>query len=112
MSGDGMAGQVRRLRQVTDILGWAAEDQLTYLRELGVGGVVDELALQFDDSYRVLAELRRRDLVSHQAEEALAAVDVQLSAMSNGDLWSERSVRDAPEWMTVRSLAKRALSLL
>ncbi|OKI31987.1 hypothetical protein A6A25_26450 [Saccharothrix sp. CB00851] len=71
-----------------------------------------ELALQFDDSFRVLAELRRNDLVSEQAEEALAAVEVQLSAMSNGDVWSERSVRDAPEWRTLRSLAKKALALL
>jgi hypothetical protein len=108
-----MSGQARRLRKVTEILTWDAPDQLRYLRELlGSDELVDELALQFDDSFQVLPELRLNDLVSKEAEVALKALATQLAELDGADSWSAGSLREAPEWQRVRVLAREALALL
>lgn len=113
MSDNNVSGHAERLRRVTEILSWDAGEQLAYLRELlGSDTMVDELALQFDDSYQVVPELRAADLVSGEAEGSLRELADRLTELDGADLWSAESLREAPQWQTVRELARTALPLL
>jgi hypothetical protein len=108
------AGQARRLLRVTEILALGADDQLDYLHGLGIEGLVDELALQFDDSFVVLPELRLNGLVSEDAERALQKVDEQLVAMgeTGPDVWTEPVLANSEDWRRVRTLAATAAATL
>ncbi len=75
----------------------------------------DELALNFEDSYLMVAGLVHHSLLSPEAAQRLEALDAQLKAMSGWDkeeLWTLRAVRSDPLWERVRELARSALELL
>lgn len=74
----------------------------------------DELALDFDDAYRLLQQCRQLELSAAQ-RDAVAAVDHILDQMSgpeHGVLWTEAAVGSAPEWERVRGAARAALRAL
>lgn len=111
------------LTRVLTILAQPADEQISHLRSLDVipsnpagaeaWATVDDLALDFD-AIAPAAYGREADGDFTAAElDAVRAVDLALSAMSgarNADLWTERALRDAPEWANVRVLARRALA--
>lgn len=104
--------QLARVISGVTVLGMDAQEQIVWLR----GVHPDELALNFDDGYRLIPELRDGGvLFSEGALAALAALDQQLESMSgshNLDLWTIEAIRHDPEWERVRDLAQRALPLL
>lgn len=74
----------------------------------------DELALDFDDAYRLLQQCQQLELSAAQ-RDAVAAVDRllgQLSGPEHGMLWTEAALRRAPEWEQVRGAARAALRVL
>ena len=94
------------------VLAMDAQEQIVWLR----GIHPDELALNFDEGYQMIPEVRDSGVVfSDEALAALAALDQQLASMSGRhkeDLWTTEAIRYDPEWERVRDLANRALPLL
>lgn len=98
---------------MTDMLSWSADDQLAYLDGIGVPGLVDELALLFDDSMATVPALSEEGLLSAEANRALQKIDDALGRMSGPDgPWDAESLATAPEWTEVRDLARAAGGLL
>lgn len=61
-----------------------------------------------------MPQLEAGQYVTHDQARALAAIDQQLDLMSgqvNARLWTDEALRSAPEWDTVRGLARTALAL-
>ncbi|WP_284528463.1 hypothetical protein [Microbacterium sp. T2.11-28] len=92
------------LRSALARLGAPADEQLNYLRGLGVEGSLDELALEFDDAYRPLADVvglrpDRPDVAKllRQLDSALASDALRWAA---DDIYSD-------EWESIRRLARR-----
>jgi hypothetical protein len=95
------------------VLASDAEVQVAWLSR--VCAVVDELVLEFDQGYRLLATFVERDWIDSGAAPALAELDRQLAGMG-GDhqraLWTAEALATRPEWDRVRILARAALILL
>ncbi|WP_033323648.1 hypothetical protein [Streptomyces yerevanensis] len=103
---------VRQLEQALERLSWDAERQIDYTRRLGVG--VDELALEFDDSYRPVSRLIEEGLLPEALSEAIKFIDQSLEGMTRTpeDKWTEDAVRASQEWLDMRKTARQAVSLL
>jgi hypothetical protein len=74
----------------------------------------DELALEFDESYRAFVG-ERRDQLDDEQRRCLKAVDGALARMSDqnaSDLWTDEGLRTSVEWARVRALARDALRAL
>ncbi|WP_410669524.1 hypothetical protein [Amycolatopsis sp. cmx-4-68] len=103
--------QLREFREALTRLTWPAERQQAWLREIGVPGLADELALEFDDFYEPLG----RSLGHGDATPVLAELDALLTRMSgevNAHLWRPDALTSEPDWQRVRELATAALGLL
>jgi hypothetical protein len=77
--------------------------------------LIDELALEFDDGFRLLPTFVERGWLNDAALPILTQLDEQLAAMSgehNADLWQIEALTSRAEWNRVRVLAKAALTLL
>jgi hypothetical protein len=99
------------------VLASDAEVQVAWLsRAFAEGGaVVDELALEFDQGFRLLSTFVERDWIDAAAVGALTELDQQLDEMSgdhNRTLWTAEALATRPEWDRVRFLARAALILL
>ena len=74
----------------------------------------DELALDFADALLLISDCPQVELSAAQ-QETLGQLDAHLEAMSaapRAPLWTDAAVRGAPEWVTVRRLAREALVAL
>ncbi len=72
-------------------------------------GPVDELALEFDDVARAVAE---SGWLTAEGAEAVGRLNRHLTKMSgptNAHLWTRDALHDAPEWDETRKLARQAL---
>jgi hypothetical protein len=98
------------------VLGLPADAQVSWLHRLFADAtpVVDELALEYDDGFRLVPTFIELGWLDAAALPALEQLDAQLDAMSgerNAELWHvDALVRE--EWDRIRSLATEALSLL
>jgi hypothetical protein len=106
----------RFLRSVA-VLALPAAAQVDWLRSLGLGepGLADELALEFDDGFGMLAGLMAQGVVPDAATPILLQIDSLLSTMSEGsqpEVWEVEALSSAPQWEEVRELAQRVLSLM
>lgn len=105
---------VNKMREALGLLAADAGDQLRYLSEIGVAGVVDELALEFDDLMTLAqSRLDQGDITEVQYEK-LRELDQKLSDMSgsnNASLWTEEALRTSDEWKEVRRLARSTLDV-
>ena len=103
----GMGGQTgEQLRAAVVRLAWAADAQIEYLHGIGVGGLADELALEFDDAFAVH---RACPGSLGPAGPVLADLDRALDRMSgeaNARLWTGQALQSATEWREVRALAR------
>jgi hypothetical protein len=77
--------------------------------------LVDELALEFDDGFRLVPTFIERGWINAAAMPALTELDEWLAAMSgqrNAHLWNADAVTTRAEWDRVRTLARAALAAL
>jgi hypothetical protein len=93
-----------------------ASEQIAYVN-LGRGLPVhiDELALELDDVYVLVPQLVGARWLTARQEALITVVSLRLGAMSgehNGELWTERALRECAEWKMVRALAIQALAEL
>jgi hypothetical protein len=76
----------------------------------------DELALTFDDAYRLLPTLVAEGAqLSEIALATLKAIDEALDAMTgerNSELWTIEAIRTNRRWADLRTLAHEALAAL
>jgi hypothetical protein len=96
------------------VLALEAGAQVTWLNERGLP-LVDELALEFDDGFRLVPTFIERGWLNDAALPALIEIDEQLSSMSgerNADLWHVEALASRTEWDRVRASARTALALL
>jgi hypothetical protein len=97
------------------VLALDAPTQLAWLASLGLPGtpsVTDELALEFDDGYRLIPRFVANGWLSAESGGLLAPIDAALAAMSgpsNADVWAVEALESDPRWMEVRVLAREAL---
>lgn len=105
----------RSLRHVLTTLAAEPEQQLEYLARLGDSRCVDELALEFDDEFRMARSVASYGAVDPELLCALADLDQALERMSgqvNASLWTPQAIADSHEWATIRALAAVALARL
>jgi len=96
------------------VLALEADAQIAWLGKKGLPPV-DELALEFDDGFRLVPTFIERGWLNATALPVLAEIDQHLSSMSgehNADLWQVESLARRTEWDQVRTLARTALILL
>jgi hypothetical protein len=78
--------------------------------------VLDEIALQYDDAWRLVPQIRQAGLLSDEQHEALARLDRHLEEMSNAadkdSLWTIETMEGDERWETFRRLAGQALAAL
>jgi hypothetical protein len=96
------------------VLALPATGQVAWLGSLGVdvGDCADELALEFDDGFVMLAQFLAVELISEAVACFVLRLDDALSAMSgpaNSDLWTLAALETDPRWQQVRQLAQEVL---
>ncbi|MFI7011635.1 hypothetical protein [Streptomyces sp. NPDC050145] len=95
-----------------DRLTWPATRQVEHLRRWGVGP--DELALEFDDAYRMVPALVSRGTLPDDVGTRLREVDSLLAEMSDGTdtAWTDEAMTRSPMWDRLRRAAQEALEAL
>lgn len=84
-----------------------ASAQVSYLHDLGVGDLADELALEFDAVFQPLSALLRQ---TPQFSPWLAVLQRLDSALDDDELtWRSDSLTFSPAWEQIRRLAADAL---
>lgn len=89
------------------------EDQRAYLNDLGVSGLTDELALEFDDALQPVRHQLRElgiDPVDIARIELLSDLLVDMSGAENEQLWLPEAL-DSPPWRRVRDVATELVHL-
>lgn len=100
------------------ILALDAEGQVDWLQSLGLPGraaLADELALEFDDGFKLLPSFLNNGWLSQDIVGVVSEIDRALADMSgqaNKDLWAVEALPSDPRWKEVRVLARKALVLI
>lgn len=94
------------------VLALPAADQVTWVESLGVGPVVDELALELGDGALLAPQFVEAGWLGTDVLEPLRALDALLADMSgpaNAPLWDVSALGSSPRWAEVREQAKQVL---
>lgn len=96
------------------VLAFPAEDQIAWIRSVPIGLVdADELALEFDDGYRLLPQFESLGWIPEAVRGPADDIDRLLTQMSGpSGPWSFDDLRSDSRWTEVRLVALRALSAL
>ena len=97
------------LRAALEHLAAEPGDQVRYLRQLGTGPSLDELALGLDDVAEASESWASSDV--RDCVRVLATRLDEMSGEANAHLWDPEAL-DSPEWAVVRTLAVDALAAL
>ncbi|MFE6848729.1 hypothetical protein [Streptomyces sp. NPDC057686] len=92
------------------VLGADCSDQLAWIDKYKV--VTDELALEFDDALRLMADFQQEQFLDEQAMGKLKLIDSALEEMSGGEhaeRWSREALATDAGWSQVRGLARGLL---
>ncbi|WP_338692659.1 hypothetical protein V2W30_00525 [Streptomyces sp. Q6] len=92
------------------LLGADSADQLAWIDRYKV--VTDELALEFDDAFRLIADLQQDEFLDTEALGKLQLIDTVLEEMSgreNAERWSGEALANDAGWRQVRTLARDLL---
>ncbi|MFB8248833.1 hypothetical protein ACFC5X_27800 [Streptomyces sp. NPDC055952] len=102
----------QQLRRASKQLAWDANTQIEYITGLAVGP--DELALQFDDVFRVASGMVTEGYLSEDLGALLTPVDEMLREMTQSaqEEWSIDAVRHSARWAHLRDLALAVLQYL
>ncbi|GLV91687.1 hypothetical protein Slala04_31410 [Streptomyces lavendulae subsp. lavendulae] len=94
--------------RVLNHLGSIPESQITHIRTLDVG--TDELLLEFDDVMNTAKARRFDESLSEEDFNLLQKIDSAADAVAcaGAEIWSEESLRSAPEWEELRKVARFA----
>ena len=110
-----MRGRITLLRDALTLLASPATAQLEHLSALGLPGVIDELALEYDD----IAAAADNMLVEGELDNFQCSCVKELnrflreiSGKHNAHLWTAEALRSAPEWEQVRHKASDCLMQL
>lgn len=87
-----------------------ADRQDAYLRGIGVGGLADELALEFEDVFRQLEPLLRERPEAQRLVQALQRLEHLLDDPTLQ--WSIQDLRESEQWREIRIVAAGALQAL
>ncbi|MEV4920791.1 hypothetical protein AB0K47_28780 [Streptomyces tirandamycinicus] len=103
---------LRQLRASLERLSWPAERQLSHLKSLEVGA--DELALEFDDAFRLVRGQVAEEKLPKLAVEATQPIDDILVRMTNAgaEIWRSDALANSPEWAELRAQSSQALEAL
>jgi predicted RNase H-like HicB family nuclease len=105
------ASLVLMLTEALELLALDAPAQLAWMDQTSFD--VDELALQFDDTYRIVGQLVERARVPQPAQATLNQINVAFEEMdSRSDLYDDEALKHAPEWEHIRTLARSALDTI
>ena len=74
--------------------------------------LADELALEFDHSWKTAAGNHTFTPAQHSRLAELKAFLSGISGRQNAHLWTEQALSDAPEWEEIREYARQALASL
>jgi hypothetical protein len=88
-----------------------APEQQAYLQKLGVDA--DELALEYDDLFRLADERWRNGELTQNEYDVLKTLNTLLDTMSGPEraaLWTIDALQSRTEWIEVRRLAAQALA--
>jgi hypothetical protein len=97
------------------VLALPAEDQVRWLNSIGFRGesaLADELAMEFDDGFRLLPQFVEHGWIPAAAAGKLGRLDSLLAAMSgpeNVDVWHVSALAHADAWAAVRQCATSVL---
>ena len=74
--------------------------------------VPDELALTYDDTYRLVDGIATAGLLTEHQVAQLARIDAVLSSMTDGapEMWTNEALEHGEAWERVRALARESLS--
>lgn len=92
------------------VLGADSADQLAWIDKHKV--VTDELALEFDDAFRLMADLQPEEFLDTEALGKLQLIDAVLGEMSgreNVERWAREALATDAGWCQVRTLARDLL---
>ncbi|MEU7072311.1 hypothetical protein AB0B30_34745 [Streptomyces narbonensis] len=96
--------------QALAVLSAESADQLSWIDEHKVA--TDELALEFDDVFRMMTDVQQEDFLDAEALGKLQLIDAMLEEMSGGehaDRWSREALATDAGWRQVRTLARDLL---
>lgn len=113
MIGD-LARPAARFVRAIGLLALPSEAQIAWLSSLGLGkpGASDELALEFDDGFKMINAFVAADIVPPKALDSLQLLDRQLAGISgpgNASLWTLDALKTSPQWKEIRELASRCI---
>jgi hypothetical protein len=99
------------------VLALPATDQVEWLGTLAPGSPVgcDELALEFDDGWRLLPQFISNGWLNEAVGEAAQQIDQLLSETSksaNALEWTTASLASSARWASVRQLARSLLAVI
>lgn len=97
------------------ILALPAADQAAWVESLGVGPVVDELALELGDGALLAPQFLEAGWLGADVIPPLHALNALLKDMSgpnNASLWDVSSLDSSPRWADAREQAKKVLSAI
>jgi hypothetical protein len=109
--------RIERIKWPLTLLAMTSDEQLQYIKELGTYPLIDELALEFDDVYRLFEFIEETDefeLLPSQALSGLKEIDLALDKLSDPEelfSWYEDGLLD-PRWDAIRSQARSILEIL
>lgn len=92
-----------------------ADAQLRYLKDQGVPGCIDELALDYDDMAAAANDMLQVGEIDIDQRDCIKSLNEFLkhfSGESNAHLWTPDALQSAAEWKQVRSMARNCLELL
>lgn len=103
---------VRQLERALERLTWDPDQQLEFISRLGVGP--DELALEFDDSFRIASGMADQSMLPSSVMEILRPIDDILAGMTNSGPaeWTTRAVSESQTWVSLRDAAQVSLESL
>jgi len=103
----------RALVEAARRLAISADQQECYLTQLGVG--VDEIALEFDDLFRLAATKLDAGAIAAREYDVLCVLERALQEISGpkrADLWTVEALRGRSEWAKIRELANDAIATM
>jgi hypothetical protein len=103
---------IRQLQQALDRLALPPEKQIAHIARLGVEP--DELALEFDDMFRITSGMIKERRLPESLKASLDPIDALLQEMTRSPegKWSRDAVLNSEEWRELRELAQNSLTIL